>query len=84
MIQITYGKLLRFLGNILGILLGQLHQRMRGKYTNKPGGEPVLSSQEETRVVERITAAAAAAGFPLILFDMRLIVKGYLDRLGRK
>ena len=54
---------------------------MRRKYTNKPGGEPVLSSQEETRVVERITAAA---GFILILFDVRLIVKGYLDRLGRK
>ena len=56
---------------------------MRGKYTNKPVGEPVLSSQEEIRVVERITAAATW-GFPFPLFDMRLIVKGYLDRLGRK
>jgi hypothetical protein len=48
----------------------------------KPGGQTVLSEKEEDYLVNGIRCSAEW-GFPLTTYDVRLLVKGYLDRCGR-
>lgn len=49
---------------------------------NKVGRPCILSAGEEQQLVECVTLAGDW-GFPLSTFDIRLIVKGFLDRSGR-
>lgn len=52
-----------------------------GKAMKTPGGQPVLSKEEEDIIVDRISICADW-GYPLDTFGLRLLVKGYLDRRG--
>lgn len=54
---------------------------VRGK-PNKVGRPCILSAGEEQQLVECVTLSGDW-GFPLSTFDIRLIVKGFLDRSGR-
>ena len=47
------------------------------------GGQPVLNMKDENMLVEGILRAAHW-GFPLSSMDVRYIVKGFLDRSGRR
>lgn len=48
----------------------------------KPGGQPVLSEIEEASFVAHLIAMSFF-GFPITTFDLRCIVKAYLDKRGR-
>lgn len=55
----------------------------RTAITTAVRGRPcILSAGEEQQLVECVTLAGDW-GFPLSTFDIRLIVKGFLDRSGR-
>ena len=47
------------------------------------GGEPIFTKEEEDMFVAH-SIAMAAYGFPMTSFDLRCVVKSYLDRTGRK
>lgn len=46
------------------------------------GGSTILSADVEEMIVDRL-AQCAEWGYPLDLYDLRVIVKNYLDRAGR-
>lgn len=51
----------------------------------KPGkvGKPYVLSEEEQEKLAQCLSVAADWGFPLTTYDVRLVVKGFLDRSGR-
>lgn len=49
----------------------------------KQGGQTALTVSEENMLIERILLCAEW-GFPLDQYGVRLLVKGYLDRRGKK
>lgn len=59
-----------------------LQRRSKGLQQKKYGGQTVLSDEEEQFIVEGLLACAEW-GFPLGTKDIRIVVKGYLDRQGR-
>lgn len=52
------------------------------RHTKKQGGQKVLSDEIENLIIENINICAEW-GYPLDTYDLRLIVKGYLDRRGK-
>lgn len=58
-----------------------LSRKKRGLHVNNPGRPTALSAADENRLAESILAAGDW-GFPLSGYDVRLIVKSYLDRVG--
>jgi len=48
----------------------------------KPGGQPILNTDEESRLVEGLLKCSEW-GFPMKCRDIQLVVKSYLDRLGK-
>ncbi|XP_022177641.1 uncharacterized protein LOC111038724 [Myzus persicae] len=48
----------------------------------KPGGQTILSTDEESRLVEGLLKCSEW-GFPMKCRDIQLVVKSYLDRLGK-
>lgn len=66
-----------------GIHKNTLFAKMHDKNPKSAGGQTVLSKAEESSMVGHILAMANY-GFPLTAFDIRCIVKAYLDRTGRK
>lgn len=59
-----------------------LFRRIHAQQTNKPGGQTVLSPNEEAIIVKRLIQCSDF-GFPLQPMDLRVIVKTYLDEEGR-
>ncbi|XP_063216021.1 uncharacterized protein LOC134527346 [Bacillus rossius redtenbacheri] len=55
---------------------------MHGELSSKTGGQPVLTEEEENVIVAHLITVATF-GFPFTILDLRLVVKSYLDRLGR-
>lgn len=51
------------------------------KHSKRQGGQTVLSAEEEACIVERLVILSQW-GFPLDTFDLRILVKLYLDRRG--
>lgn len=49
----------------------------------KPGGQPSLTPEEERKIAGNLLVACDW-GFPLSSFDIRMIVKQYLDSRGKK
>jgi len=49
----------------------------------KPGGQLVFSIEEEEQIVKYLLICAKWC-YPLDLFDLRVILKSYLDKQGRK
>ena len=66
-----------------GIPAGTLSHRMNGKHSEKPGRPTVLNEEEEASLVEHLLTLAKW-GFPFDTNDLKHMVKGYLDRLGRQ
>lgn len=50
--------------------------------TQTQGGQSVLSSEEEKKLVDRLMICAEW-GYPMDTYDLRIIVKHYLDACGR-
>lgn len=76
------GTSLRKVAEKFGISRFALTAALKGR-ANKFGRPPVLNSDEERRLIESISMAGEW-GFPLTSLDIRLIVKGSLDRCGRR
>lgn len=76
------GKPFREVAMKFGIHYSVLYKRIKKNTGRKIGGQTVLSSDEESLIVTNL-AKCAEWGYPLDLFDLRLIVKSYLDRGGR-
>ncbi|XP_012563137.1 uncharacterized protein LOC105847861 [Hydra vulgaris] len=79
--EVKKGSSLRKIAEKFAISRFALTAAQKGK-VNKCGRPPVLNSEEERRLLESISMAGEW-GFPLTALDIRLIVKGYLDRCGR-
>jgi hypothetical protein len=60
-----------------------IDNKCKGKHQSSFGGQCILSSEEEIKITENIILACKW-GFPLTSFDIRLLVKAYLDKIGRK
>ena len=76
------GMTLRKAAEEFKIAKSVLHRHIKfGKKMKKQGGQTVLSPGEENILVERLVLCASW-GYPMDSYDLRLIVKGYLDRRG--
>ena len=54
---------------------------LKGIHTKSVGRQTVLSHEEESLLCERIITLADW-GFPLDILDLRMLVKGYLEKRG--
>jgi hypothetical protein len=59
-----------------------LQRKLKGENLNPHGGQTALSVEEESVLVQGILETANW-GFPLQKYDVRLLVKCYLDRIGQ-
>ncbi|KAK4289702.1 hypothetical protein Pmani_037341 [Petrolisthes manimaculis] len=64
-----------------GFSKSTLHDAVTRKHIKPSGGQTVLSSEEEDTVVENLLTLSQW-GFPLDSFELRLLIKQYLDRRG--
>ena len=65
-----------------GVPRGTLQDKVRGRHTSTSGGQPVFTPTEETVLATNI-ATLGDWGFPLDSFDVRVLVRQYLDARGR-
>lgn len=80
--SITQGRMTqRGTSEAFGIPRSTLQNKIINLHTKTPGGQPVLTSDEETKIVAHILLTSKY-GFPLDSFDLRKIVKTYLERKG--
>ncbi|KAJ8878198.1 hypothetical protein PR048_022666 [Dryococelus australis] len=56
---------------------------MNNKHQKKPGGQTVLTNEEEIALVQNLLRASSW-GFPSTEYDIRLLIKCYLDQQGKK
>ncbi|KAJ8944259.1 hypothetical protein NQ318_013671 [Aromia moschata] len=56
--------------------------KLKGKHT-RPHGKPRVFTDEEENAFTAHVIAMSSFGFPVTAWDLRLIVKSYLDRQGR-
>jgi hypothetical protein len=68
--------------NIYNISRNTLKNKLNGKHTKKPGGQSYLTEAEED-VIERHLLLLCDYGLPLDTFDLRVMVRTYLD-INRK
>jgi len=66
-----------------GIPRSTLRSKIKGRHSKSAGGQTVLSTEEEEMFVN-YCLKMSQFGFPVDTFDLRLIVKMYLERQGRK
>lgn len=59
-----------------------LKYKLQGKHDKKTGRPPVFSSEEENLFIQHILAVSEL-GLPVSLYDVRCIVKQYLDKSKR-
>ena len=66
-----------------GVPKSTVHRRIK-RINNKPmGGQTALSREEEQSLVHHLIVVSEW-GFPFSNLDLRLLVKGYLERTSRK
>jgi hypothetical protein len=65
-----------------GIPRSTLKNKVAGKHGKKFGGQTALTEQEET-TFSKYCISMSTFGFPLDTWDLRCVVKSYLDRQGR-
>lgn len=58
-----------------------LHDYIKGIHTKSVGRQTIFSDEEETLLCDRIVTLANW-GFPLDIMDLRMLVKGYLEKRG--
>jgi len=68
---------------VYGINYSVIYRHVNNKDIKKQGGQTSLSLSEEKLLIDNILLCAEW-GFPLDRLDLRLLVKGYLDRRGKK
>lgn len=73
---------LRALSEEYGIPYVTLYRKVRGMNPKKPGGQAVLTEEEEASLVRGIVVAADW-GFPFGADDVKEIVKTHLERKGK-
>lgn len=57
-------------------------KKKKGEALKKKGGQPVLSEKEEAAIVKCIIASCVW-GYPIDLFDLRMIINSYLEDSGK-
>lgn len=62
---------------------GTLCHKIKNKHSKQPGGQTVFTSDEEKQVCDCVIQMGAW-GYPFDLFDLRVITKMLLDRMGRR
>lgn len=65
-----------------GIPWKTLWNKVKGKHTQTVGGQTLLTEVEERHLVD-VVLAASEFGSPLTAFDLRMVVKKYLDESGK-
>lgn len=65
-----------------GIASKTVWNRAKGKHLKKVGGQSILTEVEERHIVD-VLLAASEFGSPLTSFDLRILVKRYLERMGK-
>lgn len=76
------GMSLRAVAKKYGIPKDTIDRRVKNLHTLKPGGQTILTSNEEQRIVNNLHLASQW-GFPFTSLDVRYIIKAYLDSSGR-
>lgn len=56
--------------------------KLKGNHLKKPGQQPVFTQDEEKAFTSYIEAMSEY-GFPLTVFDLKYVIKAYLDRTDR-
>ena len=72
----------RVAADIYGVPPSTLHDRARQNHSEKLGRPTQLTPEEEEVIVER-AILMGEWGFPLVSRELRELVKGYLDNIGR-
>ena len=67
--------------NKFGFSKSTLHDAVTKKHVKKAGGQTILKPEEESNIVQRLVTLSKW-GFPLDSFELRVLVKNYLDRRG--
>lgn len=65
------------------VLCRRKNKEERGEKCLSKGGQTVLSAEVELQIVNRLVQCSEW-GQPLDLYDLRVIVKNYLDKIGRR
>lgn len=81
-VAVQEGLSIRAASTKFGVAYSVLQRRLKNPDTKTPGGQTTLSLEEEAILVERIVLCAEW-GYPIDSYDLRLIVKGFLDRRGK-
>jgi hypothetical protein len=77
------GMSLRKAQDKFGVPRCSINRAITGKHTGKVG-RPYVLSEIDQNVLATCISAAGDWGFPLTLYDIRLIVKAFLDRCGKR
>lgn len=77
------GMSLRKAQDKFGVPRCSINRKIKGKHSGKVGRPYVLSDMDQKKLATCVSAAGDW-GFPLTLYDIRLIVKVYLDRCGKR
>lgn len=64
-----------------GVPKSSIQRKVKNLQQN-PYGRPTVFSQDEEKVISQCLALTADWGFPLTIFDVRCVVKKYLDKKG--
>lgn len=73
---------LRTLSEEYGIPFVTLYRKVKGLHMKSPGGQPVLTNEEEKDLVKAISISADW-GYPCDAEEVKELVKTYLDRRGK-
>ena len=65
-----------------GVKKSTLYDHVKSKNIKRQGRQPILIEETEKLFVERLITCAADWGYPLTVFDLRIICKTFLHRKG--
>ncbi|KAJ8721086.1 hypothetical protein PYW08_006551 [Mythimna loreyi] len=57
---------------------------LRNKMPSRPPGAPTTFSREEEALFVDCILRLSEYGFPLIIFDLRIVIRTYLEKIGRR
>ena len=80
---IQEGSTYREVQEQFGVPKSTLHRKIKGTNKKTMGGQTALSKKEEEVFVHHLVAVSEW-GFPFSTLDLRLLVKGYLEKTSRK
>lgn len=66
-----------------GVPYTTLNRKFHGRSSGRYGGQPVLSDEEENKLVD-VLLLCAEWGFPLKSYDVRIMVQQFLEKCGRR